>query len=107
MQGLAWVFFVLFALALAGMYLGIRRAWAAPGLIAGVGVVVSIVLMTLISFAQNNSPFQAIIVGILLGGLFGGATLAVAWYFQSQEMRASAVHAETYPADEPQPETQG
>lgn len=103
MQGLAWVFFVLFALALAGMYLGIRRAWAAPGLIAGVGMVASMVLMALISFAQNNSPFQAVIVGILLGGLFAGATLAVAWYFQSQEMRASAANTEAYPAEEPQP----
>lgn len=105
MQGLAWVFFVLFALALAGMYLGVRRAWASPGIIAGVGMVASIVLMALISFAQNNSAVQAIIVGILLGGLFAGATLAVAWYFQSQEMRA-AVHHEPYPADETQPEIQ-
>lgn len=106
MQGLAWVFFALFALVLAGMYLGIRRAWAAPGTVAGLGMVLSIVLMSLISFAQANMPAQAIIVGVLLGGLFGGATLAVAWYFQSHEMRARFAAGETYPQDEAQTETQ-
>lgn len=106
MQGLAWVFFALFALALAGMYLGIRRTWASPGLVAGVGMVLSIVLMALISFAQANLPVQAIIVGILLGGLFGGATLAAAWYFQNQELRARYANGEAYPSDEAQPETQ-
>lgn len=106
MQGLAWVFFVLFALVLAGTYLGIRRAWAAPGRIAGVGMLLSIVLMTLISLAQNNFAVQAIIVGILLGGLFCGATLAVAWFFQSQEMRARYANGEMYSPDETQPESQ-
>jgi hypothetical protein len=83
-----WVIFVVFALMLAGIYLSIRRQWFAPGLTAGVGVVLSMILMTLFSLAQNNLPIQAIIVGILLGGLFSGATLAAAWYFHSNEMRA-------------------
>jgi ABC-type uncharacterized transport system permease subunit len=80
--------FVVFALMLAGIYLSIRRQWFSPGLTAGVGVVLSMILMTLFSLAQNNVPIQAIIVGILLGGLFSGATLAAAWYFHSNEMRA-------------------
>ncbi|HEX2906893.1 MAG TPA: hypothetical protein VHO69_08540 [Phototrophicaceae bacterium] len=101
MQGLAWVLFVLFALVLAGMYLGIRRNWAAPGLIAGVGVLLCIILMTFISLAQNNYTFQAIVVGILLGGLFSGATLAIAWYFQSNELRARQSGSESYPTEEP------
>jgi uncharacterized membrane protein len=83
-----WVFFVVFALVLAFIYLAIRRQWFAPGITAGVGVVLSIILMTLFSLAQNNMAVQAIIVGILLGGLFSGATLAAAWYFHSNEMRA-------------------
>lgn len=106
MQGLAWVFFALFALTLAGMYLGIRRAWAAPGMVAGLGMVLCIVLMSLISFAQANMAAQAIIVGVLLGGLFGGATLAAAWYFQSHEMRARYASSEAYAQEETQPETQ-
>lgn len=88
MQGMAWVFFILFALALASMYLGIRRSWAAPGVIAAAGVAASIILMTLTALAQNNLLIQAIIVGVLVGGLFSGATLAVAWYFHSSELRA-------------------
>ena len=83
-----WVIFVVFALMLAGIYLSIRRRWFAPGLTAAVGVVLSMILMTLFSLAQNNLPIHAIIVGILLGGLFSGATLAVAWYFHNNEMRA-------------------
>src|SRR5689334_4755822 len=83
-----WVIFVVFAVMLAGIYLSIRRQWFAPGLTAAIGVILSMVLMTLFSLAQNNVPIQAIIVGILLGGLFSGATLAAAWYFHSNEMRA-------------------
>lgn len=103
MQGIAWVFFALFALALAGMYLGIRRSWAAPGVIAAVGVAASIILMTLTALAQNNLFIQAIIVGVLVGGLFSGATLAVAWYFHSSELRAryAADAPDGHPARDP------
>ena len=89
-----WIIFVVFALILAGIYLSIRRQWFAPGLTAGLGVVASMILMTLFSLAQNNMPIQAIIVGILLGGLFSGATLAAAWYFHSNEMRANYANGE-------------
>lgn len=102
MQGIAWVLFVVFALVLAGMYLAIRRAWVAPGLAAGAGVALSIILMIMISLAQNNFPLHAIIVGILVGGLFSGATLAVAWYFHSSELRSRYAEHEMNPADEPQ-----
>lgn len=83
-----WLLFVGFALVLAGIYLSIRRQWLPPGITAGIGVVLSMLLMTLFSLAQNNILVQAVIVGILLGGLFSGATLAAAWYFHSNEMRA-------------------
>jgi hypothetical protein len=82
-----WLLFAAFALVLAGMYLSIRRQWVAPGITAGVGLVLSMFLMTLFSLAQHNMAIQAIIVGILVGGLFSGATLAAAWYFHSNELR--------------------
>ena len=88
MQGFAFIIFVLFALVLAGMYIAIRREWFAPGVTSGVGVVLSMVLMTALSLAQNNPFVWALLVGILLGGLFSGATLAVAWYFHKNELRA-------------------
>ena len=65
MQGSALLLFVVFALVLAGMYLSIRRAWFAPGVTAAVGVMLSIIVMVMISLAQNNLPVQAIIVGVM------------------------------------------
>jgi len=98
MHGLAFVFFALFALVLVGMYLAIRRELAGPGLVAGIGVVLSIVMMVLMSLAQENSLLQAIVVGIVVGGLFSGITLAAAWYFHTNEMHARyAGDMEVYP----------
>lgn len=87
MQGAAWIFFVLLALTLLGAYLAIRREWFAPGVTAAVSVVISIVLMILISLGQGNSIIQAVVVGILVGGMFSGAVLGIAWYFHSSELR--------------------
>ncbi len=100
MQGTAFIFFALFALVLAGMYIGIRRQWAAPGMIAGAGVVLSIILMVLVSLSQGNPVVQAVLVGILVGGLYSGATLAVAWYLHSNEMRARYAQQQQYQQNE-------
>ena len=100
MQGSALLLFVVFALVLAVMYISIRRAWFPPGVTATVGVVVSMIIMVLVSLAQNNLPIQAVIVGILLGGIFSGVTLAAAWYFHSQELRSRYTENEAYPQDE-------
>ncbi len=100
MQGSALLLFVVFALVLAGMYISIRRAWFPPGVTAAVGVVVSMIIMVLVSLAQNNLPIQAVIVGVIVGGIFSGVTLAAAWYFHSQELRTRYVEGESYPQDE-------
>ena len=100
MQGSAMLLFVVFALVLAGMYLSIRRGWFSPGATAAVGVVLSMVVMVMISLAQNNLPIQAVIVGVVLGGVFSGVTLAAAWYFHSQELRARYAHEDHIPQDE-------
>ncbi len=100
MEGSALLLFVVFALVLAGMYLSIRRGWFPPGVTATVGVVVSMIVMVMISLAQHNLPIQAVIVGILLGGIFSGITLAAAWYFHSQELRTRYPETESYPQDE-------
>jgi ABC-type Fe3+-siderophore transport system permease subunit len=97
MQGLGLVFFVLLAITLLLTYLSIRRAWVAPGVTAGVSVVVSIVLMVLTAFAQGNSPVQAIVVGIVVGGLFSAVTLGIAWYFQNQEVQKRPADYDEYP----------
>jgi RsiW-degrading membrane proteinase PrsW (M82 family) len=95
-----FILFILFALTLAVMYLGIRRQWVAPGIIAGVGIVISMIIMVLFSLAQANQPLQAVVVGVLLGGLFGGVTVVVAWYFHSNEMRARYAREQVPPEDE-------
>jgi ABC-type Fe3+-siderophore transport system permease subunit len=100
MQGSALLLFVIFALVLAAMYLSIRRAWFAPGATAAIGVVLSIIIMVMISLAQNNLPIQAVIVGVILGGIFSGVTLAAAWYFHSQELRARFAQGESISQDE-------
>jgi Na+/H+-translocating membrane pyrophosphatase len=81
------VFFMLLALVLIGTYLAIRREWFSPGIIAGVSIVTSIVLMVLTSLGQGNSAIQAIVVGIVIGGIFSGVTVGTAWYFHSQELQ--------------------
>ena len=92
MQGLAGIFFVLLAVVLVASYLSIRREWLRPGVTAGAAVLASIVLMVLISLGQGNSAIQAIVVGIVVGGLFSGVTVGIAWYFHSQELRQAGAH---------------
>ena len=90
MEGAAWVFFALMALTLVFSYLAIRREWANPSVTAIISVLVTIVLMILTSLGQGNSIIQAIVVGILVGAMFSGAVLGIAWYFHSNEMRQRA-----------------
>lgn len=85
MRDSAWIFFILTAFVLLLSYLAVRRGWAAPGLTAGVSVTATIICMVLTSLAQGNSAIQAVIVGILLGSVFSGATLGMAWYFQTHQ----------------------
>jgi Na+/H+-translocating membrane pyrophosphatase len=87
LNGLGMVFFMLLALVLVGTYLAIRREWFSPGVIAGVSIVASIILMVLTSLGQGNSAIQAIVVGIVVGGIFSGVTVGTAWYFHSQDMQ--------------------
>lgn len=89
-SGLSFVFYGIFAIILFWMYMAIRRGWGAPGFVAGAGVVGSIISMLLLSIAQGNAVLHAVVVGILLGGLFSGATLAIAWYFHLKEQRGRA-----------------
>ena len=86
----AWLLFAVFGLILFVMYVGIRRRWASPILVAAFGVIGSVVVMTLTGLAQGNGIYQALFAGVLVGGLFSGGTLAVASYFQTAEQRRAA-----------------
>ncbi len=84
-----FLFFTAFALVILGMYIAIRRRLASPLIITTIGVFSSIITMTLFQVSYGVSPAHGIIMGVVIGTLFSGATLAVAWYFQSNEIRAS------------------
>ncbi len=91
-------YFMLFAAVLVVMYISIRRRLAPPGLTAGVGVVGSIVTMTLYLLSDEEvSNVHGIVVGFLLGALFAGAALAIAWYFHSAELREEYAKREGLP----------
>jgi hypothetical protein len=80
-----WVAFLLFSATQVGTYLAIRRGWLPPMVVAAAGVVFSISTMLLFSLWQGNVLLHALLVGVLLGGLFSAAIIAAAWYFQRQE----------------------
>lgn len=88
---MAFFFFILFGLTLLGMYIAIRRQLAPVGLVAAVGMTASIITMTLYLMAQVEAEEQGIIFGILIGAVFAFATMAVAWFFQTQENNAGHV----------------
>ena len=91
----ATLLFVVFALIQVATYLAVRRQWLKPAMSATIGVIASIIVMTMISLAQENGPFQAIVVGVIVGALFSSAILAIAWYFHSNEMRAQYIAEHT------------
>lgn len=97
---MSFVFFFLFALALLGSYIGIRRELASPLVTAGGGMLASIITMTLYLLARDTHVLQGVVMGVLIGGIISGATLAIAWYFHSSEIRARYYAAEQgYPAE--------
>lgn len=88
LTGSAWIFFIIFAAIQVAAYLAIRREWARPAAVAITSVIASIIAMTFVSAGQNNGLFQVIVVGIVVGSVVSSATLAIAWYFHSNELRA-------------------
>ena len=83
----SWLLFIIFGLVLFVMYIAIRRLWGSPVLVTAIGVLLSIVLMTLNGLVQGNSIFQAIFAGLLVGGLFSGGVVIMAWYFTNNQRR--------------------
>jgi uncharacterized membrane protein len=88
MTGTALIFFVLFALTIVATYLGVRRGWAATGIVTGSGAVACIIFMTLFALGMGDEPPQALVVGFLVGSVFVAATVAIANFFRSNEARS-------------------
>ncbi len=83
-------FFSLNALTLTAIYLGVRRELAPVGFIAAMGIVVSVITMMLFLSQRVEVLLQAIIFGLILGAVMAIATLMTAWYFHTQERKASS-----------------
>ena len=98
------ILFALFSIVLVGSYVTIRREAAPPGMTAGACVIGSIITMTLFMFSLGAGLFHGLIVGILIGGLFAGAVLSIAWYFYSNERRAGHSGRDDYREGEYQDE---
>jgi RsiW-degrading membrane proteinase PrsW (M82 family) len=90
-NGSGMIFFIIFAIALTAMYIALRREWFGPAVTTLVGTITAIAAMTL---ALKGDPdvgnLQALIFGFLIGTLFSGAILAVAYYFHSNELRGTS-----------------
>lgn len=80
-------FFFLFALTLLGVYIAVRRQLASPGVIGALGMIFSIIFMTLYLLSFEIVMIQGVIFGVVIGILFAGATLATAIYFLKQEQK--------------------
>lgn len=91
---ISFIFFAIFAAILVGMYLAIRREWAPTGLVSGLGVVGSIIAMLIVSLSQGNAMFQAIVVSLGIGIVFSLATVAVAIFFHSNELREQRINSD-------------
>jgi len=88
------VFFILFGLVILMMYLSVRRQMFPLGATAFIGVIASVICMTLFSLAQGNVMLQALAVGMVIGGVFSIVTLALALYFQGNERREELMRGE-------------
>lgn len=83
---MGYVFFLLFAGVLYLSYISLRRELAAPRLTATVSVVGSAVTLTLFIISQRDaSAIYSVVLGIFVGALFSGLTLALAWMFNGLE----------------------
>lgn len=83
MSLVGFVFFVIFAALQAGMYLGIRREVLPSGVLISGGVAASFVAALVMSLTSGNPLIQALFVGLLLGLVISGGTVAVALYFHN------------------------
>lgn len=88
MQGSGMLFFIVFGVIQVGMYVVIRRQLTNPTVAAAGGTIASVVAMTLsLQGNEDVSNIQALILGFVIAVIFSVATLAVAWYFHSSELR--------------------
>lgn len=89
-------FLVLFAVSTLLIYLSVRRGMLSLPIIAGVGAAANVLFFTLYSLSESVPFRDAIGIGLLVGLLFTGVTVAAATYFRANEQsRKAEAAAET------------
>lgn len=83
----ALFFFALFVVTIFASYIALRRRLAKVSVIAAGCTGGSVLSMMLFSLASGNVFLHALTVGVVVGGAFAAATMAVALYFQGHELR--------------------
>jgi MFS family permease len=83
----ALFFFTLFVGTIFASYIALRRRLAQPTLVGAGCAAGCIVSMMLFALANGNIFTHALLVGLVVGGAFAAATMAVALYFQGAELR--------------------
>ncbi|GAB1420053.1 hypothetical protein MASR2M15_01290 [Anaerolineales bacterium] len=81
------LFFALFSITLLGIYISIRRHYLPTKVTIIGGLLLSIVFMFLFSLSQNNHPLHALLVGVILGGVFCVVIIALALYFEGNALQ--------------------
>lgn len=97
MNGSAFIFFIGFGLIITLMYVALRRQWFNPTITVAGGMIASTAAMIL-TLMRNNPDImnlQAIFFGFLISLIFTGAALAMAWYFQTNEIHEQYAQQES------------
>jgi hypothetical protein len=94
MQGVAFIFLVIFGISMLYAYVAVRRRKLSMS-VAGIGSgVVNSICFILFSASREMSFLQALIVGTFFGSLFTAMSMIAASYFNAQDLaRASAAAA--------------
>jgi hypothetical protein len=99
MSFIPMLFFAAFAAVLIFTYLAVRRQWGNLRTVAALGMFGSIVTMTLALVTRagaeagagaNQVLGQMLLFGVVLGFVGGAGSLALAWYFQTNETKRRA-----------------
>lgn len=101
----AITFLALFAVVTLLTYLSIRRRWFSTTLSTILGGIANIVFFVLFSLSQGDPFSRSLVVGVFLGVIFTGMTVAIAGYFNGTAMRRAALTPAEPPQDTPPAES--
>lgn len=82
------IFLVVFALAIAGSYIAVRRNWTSVVVATAVGVMLGCLAVMLYNLSEGSSFLAAIITGLFGSLVFTGISVAAAAFFKTNTPNA-------------------